>query len=204
MAIEQTVRIFYKKLVAFYPQAFREQFGESMEQTFNDLCNERQRQTKQISFGFLFWMFVETFAGIVKENLIQIKRGATMENSISNNKSAAIVGFLLAMPLAILLLIEISGIEPLHGFLKTLTTESNSQRLSSFGKILTFGVLLLLPVGFIISLLPIVRNARAGDGLPANPINLLVGNALFIFIAILVISFVVDQYPCWIGVPNCD
>jgi hypothetical protein len=47
MAIEQTVRIFYKKLLAFYPQAFREQFGESVQQTFNDLCNERKRQAKQ-------------------------------------------------------------------------------------------------------------------------------------------------------------
>ncbi len=49
-----------------------------MEQTFNDVCNERKQQAKQISFGFLLWMFIETFAGIIKEHLIQIKRGDGM------------------------------------------------------------------------------------------------------------------------------
>jgi hypothetical protein len=202
---QKTVRIFYKKLLAFYPQAFRKQFGESMRQTFNDLCNERQGQAKQISFGFLLWMFIETSAGIIKEHFFQIKRGATMENIISNNKSSAIIGFLLAMPLAVLLLIEISGIEPLHGFLVALTTEAgNNPRLNTFGKILTLGTLLLLPLGFIISLVPVVRNARSGYGFTASPVNMLIVAALFIFIAILVITFVIDQYPCWIGVPNCD
>ncbi len=202
---QKTVWIFYKKLLAFYPQAFREQFGESMRQTFNDLCNERQGQAKQISFGFLLWMFVETFAGIVKEHFVNIKRGVTMENIISNNKSSAIIGFLLAMPLAVLLLIEISGIEPLHGFLVALTTEGgNNPRLNAFGKILILGALLLLPLGFFISLAPVMRNVRAGYGFTASPINMLIAAALFIFIAILVIGFVIDQYPCWIGVPNCD
>ena len=201
---QKTVRIFYKKLLAFYPQAFREQLGESMQQTFNDLCNERKQQAKQISFGFLFWMLIETFAGIVKEHLIQIKGGKIMENIISNNKSSAIIGFLLAMPLAVLLLIMIYDIEPLTGFYKTLTTEADGYRINVFGRIFEIGALLLLPLGFIISLVPIVRNARAGYGFTANPVNLLIAVALFIFIAILVITFVIDQYPCWIGVPNCD
>lgn len=204
MAIEQTVRIFYKKLLALYPRVFRERFGESMQQTFNDLCNERKQQAKQISFGFLFWMLIETFAGIVKEHLIQIKGGKIMENIISNNKSSAVIGFLLAMPLAVLLLIEMYDIAPLSGFFKTLTTEADGQGLNAFGKIFTLIALLLLPLGFIISLVPIVRNVRAGDGLTANPINLLIAAALFIFIATLIVSFVIDQYPCWIGVPNCD
>jgi len=201
---QKTIRSFYKKLLAFYPRVFREQFGEAMEQTFNDVCNERKQQAKQISFGFLLWMFIETFAGIIKEHLIQIKRGATMENIISNHKSAAIIGFLLAMPLAVLLLIMIYDIEPLSGFYKTLTTEADGYRINVFGRIFEIGALLLLPLGFIISLVPIVRNARAGYGFTANPVNLLIAVALFIFIAILVITFVIDQYPCWIGVPNCD
>ncbi len=201
---QKTIRSFYKKLLAFYPRVFREQFGEAMEQTFNDVGNERKQQAKQISFGFLLWMFIETFAGIIKEHLIQIKRGATMENIISNHKSAAISGFLLAMPLAVLLLIMIYDIEPLSGFYKTLTTEADGYRINVFGRIFEIGALLLLPLGFIISLVPIVRNARAGYGFTANPVNLLIAVALFIFIAILVITFVIDQYPCWIGVPNCD
>ena len=175
-----------------------------MEQTFNDLCNERKQQAGQGLFGFLLWMFIETFAGIVKEHLIQIKRRKIMENIISNNKSSAIIGFLLAMPVAVLLLIEMYNIEPLSGFFKTLTTEADGYRVNAFGVILMFGAVLLLPLGFIISLVPIVRNARTGDGFTANPINLLAAGTLFIFIVSLVIGFVIDQYPCWIGVPNCD
>ena len=128
-----------------------------------------------------------------------------MENIISNHKSSALIGFLLAMPLAILLLIEISGIEPLHGFLVALTTEAgNNPRLSAFGKILMLGTLLLLTLGFIITFAPVARNVRAGYGFTANPVNLLTATALFTFISTLVTGFVIDQYPCWMGVPNCD
>jgi len=201
---QETVRTLYKKLLSLYPRAFSERLGESMKQTFNDLCNERKQQTERGLFGFVLWMFIETSAGIVKENLTEIKRGEIIENIISNNKSSAIIGFLLAVPLTILLSIEIFDIEPLSGFFKTLTTEPDSQRLSAFGRIITIGALLLLPLGFIVSLAPVVRNVRAGNGLTANPINLLIAAALFIFIATLVISFIIDQYPCWIGVPNCD
>lgn len=199
----KTVRL-YKKLLSLYPRAFRDQMGESMEQTFNDLCNARKQETARGLFGFVLWMFIETSAGIVRENLTEIKRGRTMENIISNNKSSAIISFLLAMPLAVLLLISIYDIEPLSGFYKTFTTEADGYRISTFGRIIEIGALLLLPLGFIVSLVPIVRNARAGDGLTANPVNLLIAAALFIFIATLVISFVIDQYPCWIGVTNCD
>ncbi len=202
---QKTFQNLYKKILAFYPPAFREQFGESMEQTFNDVCNQRKQRAKQMSFGFLLWTFGETFAGIVKENLMNIKKGATMENTISNQKSAALAGFLLAVPLAILLLIQMFDIEPINGFYKILTTGADGHSINAFGRIMEIGALLLLALGFVISLVPVVRNARAGYGFTAaNPLNLLVASALFIFIAWLVISNVIDQYPCWIGVPNCD
>ena len=39
-----------------------------MEQTFNDLLRERAEEDKGL-FGFALWMFVETSAGVVRENL---------------------------------------------------------------------------------------------------------------------------------------
>jgi hypothetical protein len=42
-----------------------------MEQTFNDLCRERAEMRGGL-FGFVLWMFVETFAGIVRENATNI------------------------------------------------------------------------------------------------------------------------------------
>jgi hypothetical protein len=60
-------RQWYRKLLRFYSKPYRERFAESMEQTFNDLCRERIQAGKGI-FGFILWVFVETSAGIIREN----------------------------------------------------------------------------------------------------------------------------------------
>ncbi len=61
-------RNWYAKLLRFYPRPYRERFGEGMEQTFNDLCRER-RAAENGLFGFVLWVFVETSAGIIRENI---------------------------------------------------------------------------------------------------------------------------------------
>ena len=63
----------YAKLLRMYPRAFRERFGQGMEQTFHDLCRER-RDTGRALFGLALWIFCETLVGIVKENLIQMSQ----------------------------------------------------------------------------------------------------------------------------------
>lgn len=65
----------YKRLISFYPQAFSEHFGESMEQTFNDVCNERNGK---ISLGLIVPIFADTSVGIIKENLHEFKNGNRM------------------------------------------------------------------------------------------------------------------------------
>lgn len=194
----------YKKLLALYPRAFREQFGESMRQTFNDLCNEHRKELHKIPLGLVIWMFMETFFGIVKENFLQLKRGITVENIITNQKASAIFGLVLALPLAFVLFIEMFNVVPLSGYLRTLTTEADGYQLSIFGKIFLIVTFLLLPIGFVISLVPIVKNIRHSNGIMLSPFNFLTAAVLFIFLAILVTGFIIDQYPCWIGVPNCD
>ena len=67
-----SLRRFYKKLLRLYPRGFRDQLGESMEQTFSDLCRERYEAGDGL-LGFVLWTFAETFAGIIKEN-INIKK----------------------------------------------------------------------------------------------------------------------------------
>jgi hypothetical protein len=42
-----------------------------MEQTFNDLLRERAEEERGL-FGFVLWMFVETFAGLIGENMTVI------------------------------------------------------------------------------------------------------------------------------------
>ena len=61
-------RYWYRKLLSFYSRPYRERFAESIEQTFNDLCRERAEAGEGL-FGFVLWVFVETSAAIIRENV---------------------------------------------------------------------------------------------------------------------------------------
>lgn len=95
MAYEHAIaryRNLYAKLLRFYPKPHRERFGEPMEQTFNDLCRER-REAGEGLFGFVLWVFVETSAGIIRENVTFI----IMQKNIV--RIAIVVGLILLVPL---------------------------------------------------------------------------------------------------------
>ncbi|MEE9166159.1 MAG: hypothetical protein V3U24_01645 [Candidatus Neomarinimicrobiota bacterium] len=64
-----------------------------MEQTFNDLLRERAEEEKGL-FGFALWMFVETFAGTIRENVTVI----VMQNK-SIIRIALVTAFILLLPL---------------------------------------------------------------------------------------------------------
>jgi len=68
MTTTERYRNLYAKLIRLYPKPYRERFGEGMEQTFNDLCRER-REVGDGLFGFVLWVFAETSAGIIRENI---------------------------------------------------------------------------------------------------------------------------------------
>jgi len=83
-----------------------------MQQTFNDLC--RERQTKDIWFGFMLWAFVETAIGILREHVLLLTKGATMKNVLANPSYAAmkwggLASFLLAVTFIIAPLIYFTG-----------------------------------------------------------------------------------------------
>jgi len=109
---QATARTLYKKLLALYPRGFRERLGESMQQTFNDLC--RERQTGAGWFGFVLWTFVETAVGIVREYALLLTKGARMKNVLASPSSAAmkwggLASFLLAATFIIAPLIYFTG-----------------------------------------------------------------------------------------------
>ncbi len=94
MAYEHSIRRFrswYATLLRLYPKRYRERFGDPMEQTFNDLLREPAEEEKRL-FGFALWMFVETFAGIIRENITVI----IMQNII---RIALATAFILLLPL---------------------------------------------------------------------------------------------------------
>lgn len=68
-------RAWYARLLRFYPTQFRERFGEGMEQTFADSC--RGRRTAGVGlFGFVIWVFAETFTAIIREHVTRWRRKA--------------------------------------------------------------------------------------------------------------------------------
>jgi cation transport ATPase len=67
-----------------------------------------------------------------------------------------------------------------------------------------FGTLWLLSVAFLLTLMPVVRTLRAGDTIKSHRVSILARVAFLILVAWLWVSLLLDQMPCFLGVPNCD
>ncbi|GIF72174.1 hypothetical protein [Asanoa siamensis] len=65
----------YRRLLRLYPRSYRERFADSMEQTFADLRRER------VGHAFVIWIFVETFAGVVRERATDLARWTMVRNA---------------------------------------------------------------------------------------------------------------------------
>ena len=194
---QKTVRHLYKKLLAFYPRAFREQLGESMEQTFNDLCNEK-RQNKSGLFGFVLWTFVETTTGILQEHVLLVTQGYAMKYVTTNPKSAALVGLLFTTPWVLLTTIAGNRIEPFFSFIRLVETTG------PFEYILPISVLLLIPAGSFIAIRPIFQMGAEGKR-KFYLVNVLLGAFLLIVFVMLSVSLGSVIYTCDVlQIPNCD
>ena len=267
---------FYKKLLTFYPENFRERLGESMEQTFRDLWNEK-RQTKKELFGFVLRTFIETAMGIFREHLLLVSPGELMQNVLKAIGLPALLSLLLIFPFMIMevinrrtfnedfpiflflimwlnlfavsiillpivqsrrtrnrdmsnaiptpskalltnpwwaamisVIVFISpGILPLFesfGWLSLdrLFNGPNPEVDYLPGMFLSLGLLLFPVVAGVIAGGPIIRTLRAGGSLFAHPINLIIVifiSSIFVF---GLVTLIIDQWPCFIGVPVCD
>jgi|SRR6185503_5136143 len=199
MARDQNeVRTLYKKLLALYPRGFRERLGESMEQTFNDLCNER----KQPSRGFfVLSIFIETAIGIVREHLYLLTEGDVMKTILANPKLAAITSFIFSLPLGLTFVAFMFDIEPLVKPLKNLFT-IDGQQINNLGRIVIFGGLLLLPIAFVLNLRPMLK--REGPERKRRvAINLIVGAAILLLIIFTWGGLIVEEIYCLRGI-RCD
>lgn len=87
----------YKRLISWYPRVFRERFGESMEQTFKDVCNDRSKLKGNISLPFIVSTFAETSASVIKENLNEVKGAYQMNDWLKNVCVAALISLVLSL-----------------------------------------------------------------------------------------------------------
>ena len=108
-----------------------------------------------------------------------------MKNTLTNFRSPALISLLLVIPFMIMEVI-------------------NTQDLNTIFNIPLFGIIWLLPMIFIVILIPIVQNVRAGNSLMAKPVRLIISVVFLVLIALMWTTLIVDQMPCFLGVPNCD
>ena len=102
-----------------------------------------------------------------------------------NLATAAAIGVVVVIPIAIL-------------------EWMNTQGFQNGVPVALFGFLWLLTIAFILILVPMLRAASAGNGIAANPGFFAPRIVMLLLIAWMWISVVVDQMPCFLGVPNCD
>ena len=110
-----------------------------------------------------------------------------MKNTATDLRAAAIISFMLVLPFAILE----ASFNPVNGR-------------NAPGLLALFGLLWLLPAAFIVILAPVVRAARAEESTTASPVSILFRVAFLALIAVMWGGLLVDQMPCFVGVPNCD
>ena len=273
---QKAVHRLYRKLVDLYPRGFKERLAESMQQTFQDLWNEK-RQTKKELFGFVLWTFFETATGICREHLLLISPGDVMQTILRTSGSSALISVLIILPFMImevvnrrnfnedfptflffvmwLNLLAISLIlMPIvrgkrtgnHDIADRIPTQGNTPLTKPMSAAIVSVIVFLFPgilplldsvgwlsldrlfngpnpevtylPGMFMSLAlvvfpiaagmiaggPIVRTLRAGGSLFAHPINLIIVVVISFLFAAGAVSLIVDQWPCFMGVPNCD
>lgn len=108
-----------------------------------------------------------------------------MTTSFTNLKGPAILSLILVLPFMLLEVVS-------------------RRNLPESFPVFLFSLLWLLPTVFIITLMPMVRTVRAGNSLIANPVTLLLKVVLLAVVAVVWASLLMDQMPCFLGVPNCD
>lgn len=127
-----------------------------------------------------------------------------MRNNLLNPRSAAILSCVICLPFAFLFTLLNLNIEPDLGPLGRLLTNPDPDQPDVPGSLVALGTFLLVLAAFLINLQQIVRTMRAGGSLLTHPVNLILAVAALAAIVGVIGAIIVDQYPCWMGVPNCD
>lgn len=119
---------------------------------------------------------------------------------LTNPKSAAMISVVLFLAPGILPLLNSVGWLSLD----RLFNGPNPEVAYLPGQVMSLGLILFPVVAGIIAGRPIVSTLRAGGNLFAHPLHLIIVVVISFLFAAGVVSLIVDQWPCFIGVPNCD
>jgi hypothetical protein len=124
-------------------------------------------------------------------------RGNTL---LTNPGSAAIISVVVFLSPGILPLLDSVGWLSLD----RLFNGPNPEVAYLPGMFISLGLILFPVAAGIIAGGPIVSTLRARGSLFAHPIHLIIVVVISFLFAAGVVSLIIDQWPCFMGVPNCD
>ena len=165
-----------------------------------------------VTFGIL-WLGVTSITLILRPLVRNIRAGnilggnpapAQRSTIFTNPAATAILSMLLALPFVTILSLGLFQIMPPLGPLEALLNNPDPDQPNVIGTVIVVCTFLLAVAACLIARAPIVRTMQAGRGLFAHPIHLMLSVVILSFITMLVVGLFLDQFPCWIGVPNCD
>jgi len=191
----------YNRLIALYPREFRDRFGESMEQTFADLCNEWAK-TNPVTFGFLMRVFFDTASGIGREHMSEIARKGLLRSAVTRPWLAAVTSLALCLPFAVSVLpfLDINVLaDPVRAALTF-----DGQQLNMFGRIVVFGGVLLLPFALLLNLFPMfsIAGEERKISFSPRPVNLVTGITVLLPVLVIARWMVFEAISCSKGI--CD
>ena len=171
----------------------------------------RRNFNEDLPVFLFFGMWLNLFA--ISLILLPIVRGKWTENHdmanpvptqgntlLTNPRSAAMISVVLILFPVILSLLDFLGWVPLD----RLFNGPNPELLYVPGQVISL-LLISIPIAAgIIAGGPIVNTLQARGSLFAHPINLIIVVFISSTFAIGLTNLVIDQWPCFMGVPNCD
>lgn len=129
------------------------------------------------------------------------KAGPTPGNSLlTTPRSALVVSLLLILLIILLPLLDAAGWLNLDRLFNGPVPEQPYLP----GLILSIALISIPVAAGMIAAAPVARNLRAGGSLFTYPIHLLIVLVLAFLFTASVAGLIVDQWPCFMGVPNCD
>ena len=227
MFIETTIGIFREHLLLISPgdvmQTVLKPLGSSAVISFllifpfmiMELVNRQSffvsgKESFPIGLFVMLWILSMLFILILMPIVRNLRRAGhnimadavpTQGNTLlTNPKSAAIISIALILSFAIVALLDYLCWAPMD----YLINGPNPEQPYVPGLFITLALFSIPVAAGFIARGPIVNSLSAGGSLFAHPINLIIVIVILASLAWSWGSWAIDQWPCFLGVPNCD
>ena len=176
------------------------------------------RQTFSEGFPFMLFFVLWLNLFVISLMVLPIVRGRQTgkhgmakpvptrgNNVFTNPRTALIISIVLILSVVVLSLLDSLGLASMEHLLNG----PNPEQLYVFSVRVPsqFFALILISIPLVAGMIasrPIVSTLQSGGSLFAHPLHLIIVVVISLLFAAGVVSLIVDQWPCFVGIPNCD